>query len=327
MQQRQSGDSDKAAAYLRQRGVAITPMYVQALRESCDVIPAYSSSSHLQRHEDVDMFLPSAIGRKAGSAQDDATRWLGGGQIVNRSLVQRLQAAREGTSNTEPAARQRKEHQPQTLRSLLPTTWKVTRDDDKAAAAFEAREIKRNALAERVCRSCKVGLGTGEDLSDAWTGACFNVSSNRFFVPTAVETVKAIAPRRRPEKPFDLSKSIWAPRVSWADSKSFYDTDQVELRRFETDWPTLLAMGLGTVVIRYDDDEALVDDDGDDVPDEVEQVGETLWRYHDEVHCVFTYYAALGLECDRIALNQWTQFTTDFKLVSRAFPPLSSKRL
>ena len=40
--------------------------------------------------------------------------------------------------------------------------------------------------------------------------------------------------------------SIWLPRIEWSDSKSLFDTDACERKRFMVDWGAVLGLGLAT---------------------------------------------------------------------------------
>lgn len=45
---------------------------------------------------------------------------------------------------------------------------------------------------------------------------------------------KASEPAKPPKPPLrDLCMDLWRPRAKWADSRSFYDTIEVKLKRFE----------------------------------------------------------------------------------------------
>ena len=83
--------------------------------------------------------------------------------------------------------------------------------------------------------------------------------------------------------PFELYKSLWAPRVQWCDAHDLHDTEEVEVQRFLNDWSGCVCMGLGKVIVRQDD-EGAADDDHDGVPDEVQEVAAALWEYHDLLH-------------------------------------------
>jgi hypothetical protein len=65
------------------------------------------------------------------------------------------------------------------------------------------------------------------------------------------------------------------------------------------------------------DDAGGVDEDGDGTPDEIEEVGDVLWDLHDLIFCAYDYYCGCGKNIQSMALNQWTDFIEDCKLVDR----------
>ena len=50
---------------------------------------------------------------------------------------------------------------------------------------------------------------------------------------------------------------------------------------------------------------------------EVIEVKEVLRRHYSFLYNLFSYYAAIGGDALHLSLNQWSQFTNDYKLVSR----------
>ena len=99
-----------------------------------------------------------------------------------------------------------------------------------------------------------------------------------------------------------------APRVKWADSRDFWDTDDVERKMFETDWERCLSCGIGRFIYRTDDG----DGDGDE-DDEVDEVVEVLWEFHDLINAIFDYYAAMGASDDitHMQMNSFSLFVND----------------
>jgi hypothetical protein len=148
---------------------------------------------------------------------------------------------------------------------------------------------------------------------------------------------------------FDPHKSpVWAFRALASDAQTVFDTPEVEYKRFAADWVRIVAAGITKAVVRADDDGA-ADDDGDGIPDEVQEVGEVIWHHHRTLCVLFTYYAVQDTEtlltsmhCARIppkpyeetssryspctlgsrpplavmTLNAWTLFVKDFHLAS-----------
>ena len=70
-----------------------------------------------------------------------------------------------------------------------------------------------------------------------------------------------------------------------------YDTAEIRMRRFEVDWNRAMAMGLVKVIMQNDDgdDDGVEDEDGDGIPDEVEEVGEMLWQHNGLLYALFSH--------------------------------------
>lgn len=119
---------------------------------------------------------------------------------------------------------------------------------------------------------------------------------------------------------FDVYRSIWRPRLFWADSHDLFDTEAVRLTRFSHDWERALAAGLVRIVMRNDDgdDDGVQDEDGDGIPDEVEEVGEAIWAHNQLLYALFSHYASLNGSLDALSLNSWTCFVNDCKLVNKS---------
>ena len=64
-----------------------------------------------------------------------------------------------------------------------------------------------------------------------------------------------VAPPPPPEKePWSLEQSIWAPRKKWCDALDFWDTDEVERKKFEWIWQTSRQeQGLDKLIMLHDD--------------------------------------------------------------------------
>lgn len=83
---------------------------------------------------------------------------------------------------------------------------------------------------------------------------------------------------------------------------------QVELRRFKIDWWRLLVLGIGKTILEKDDDaDGGGDEDGDGIPDEVEEVGEVLLEHYDLCTGLFYYYAAIGIDVQTLGFAQWIE--------------------
>jgi hypothetical protein len=108
-------------------------------------------------------------------------------------------------------------------------------------------------------------------------------------------------------KPWDVNTSLWAPRKQWACSKELFDTREIRMKRFHHDWRRACRLGAVRAIMRHDD---MADLDGDGVPDEVQEVGEVLWRHHQCVYAIFAYYACLdGSDgINSLSFNAWSAF-------------------
>ena len=107
--------------------------------------------------------------------------------------------------------------------------------------------------------------------------------------------------------------------MKWADSKELYDSDDVRMHQFENDWRRALPLGLIKLVMRFDDD-AAADDDGDGVPDEVEEVCEVFWRHREFWPYIFTFFSTQNSgepTVNKMKLNAWTQFVNESKIVEK----------
>ena len=120
-----------------------------------------------------------------------------------------------------------------------------------------------------------------------------------------------------PKGPWTLYSSIWGPRSEWCDGRAFYDHDEVLFERFSGDWQRALLLGVARMIGEHDAD-AAADDDGDGVPDEIEDVGAVLllqnqlytlaWQWYSDV-----VYSAGGFDLD-VGIKQnegWKAFTED----------------
>ena len=138
--------------------------------------------------------------------------------------------------------------------------------------------------------------------------------------------------RRRPAKPpWDVHKSIFAPRAGWCDSKALLDSEDVEKQRISNDVWRACAMGLEKLVSKRG---------GDDELQDVEEVRchsiasglprdcsvrcrlitcrlrrrQVMWECRELFVAVFTYYASTGTDVKFLFLNQWSQFVDDCRL-------------
>ena len=128
---------------------------------------------------------------------------------------------------------------------------------------------------------------------------------------------KVVPPPPPPPKfeppPPPPKKDIWQPRATWCDSKSLFDTDGCEARRFQIDWESALDLGLRKMIMKRDDD-AGEDEDGDGECDEVDDVKAVLWDCHDMLTQIFDFYACSSGKLGEISLNQWNEFIEDMDI-------------
>ena len=222
---------------------------------------------------------------------------------------------------------QSKEASAPKLRSEAPHWWRVPEPVLDAADSFDGRHVTRVTRAERM-RNAALEEADNQRKQQRLRREIFEVFSNRYVEPyKRVEvvvlrksTVKKVE-KKVAEKPFILENTIWAPRKTWCDAKSFYDTPEVRAKRFQLDWQSAVeSLDLSKVPFCPDaDGKGTVDEDGDGLPEEVEEVGAVLLTAANLIFNVFHYYAALGDDLFGIAFNEWTQFVNDHKLASKRF--------
>jgi len=80
-------------------------------------------------------------------------------------------------------------------------------------------------------------------------------------------------PKPPPPPPeWDPYDTLWKARAEQCDAKDLYDTEDVELRMFKSDWGKALQHGgFERFLMKMDDDGGL-DEDGDGISDEVQEV-------------------------------------------------------
>lgn len=159
---------------------------------------------------------------------------------------------------------------------------------------------------------------------DDFRVAVQELSWHRLVVKEEVDGYERIHGKRRPAAPkkqWKLEESIWAPRKLWCDSRDFYDTDACARRMLDKDWERGLDVSLRVYIERYSDGE-LSDGSGTangGGAEDVAEVYEVLWIHRALVYMLFDYYASLGSSEDifGMTLNDFTQFTRDFRLVDK----------
>ena len=120
-----------------------------------------------------------------------------------------------------------------------------------AAEAFDHKLYWRTSNAERVhhVKERRPGLYLQETRA-AFCHRVEEVSRTRYFEPDEGTVGLETRPKRGP-KPFDLYSSIWRPRVSWCDAKSFYDTPEVKFSRFALDWRRVVRFGAVKLIMSH----------------------------------------------------------------------------
>ena len=112
----------------------------------------------------------------------------------------------------------------------------------------------------------------------------------------AVRTKERKPPPPPPE--WDPYDTLWKTRAEQCDAKDLYDTEDVEHRMFRSDWGKALQHGgFERFLMKMDDDGGL-DEDGDGISDEVQEVEQVLWEHHNLIYHIFDYYATLGSSTD-----------------------------
>jgi len=233
-------------------------------------------------------------------------------------LMRRARAAKQRSERSERKTKVRGAHAHPPLRSELPpwkTSWPPRTAD--AADAFDRSYHKRWDEAESVLVSLSRDL-THLAKRDAFEIATMELMMSRYKEPVELERITRYAARARkpkPRKPWRLEDSIWAPRVKWADSRDFWDTDDVEKKMFERDWGRAVACGIGRYILRLDDEE----DDTVDGVDEVKETVDVLWEFHDLIYVIFDYYAATALSDDftHLTMNAFAMFVNDCQFADK----------
>ena len=89
-----------------------------------------------------------------------------------------------------------------------------------------------------------------------------------------------------------------------SDANDVYDTPEIMFKQFEKDWRQALEIGISKIILRHDDD-AGEDDDGDGIPDELQQVGEVLWAYYNVLFLIFVFYTSIDRDMLFMGMNSW----------------------
>jgi hypothetical protein len=204
------------------------------------------------------------------------------------------------------------------LAESAPAWWTMPAAAAKAASDFERRHASLLAHAEHKLQLLE-SRGRRDDMVDErhFAKSVVDLERNRYFVPERASVLEGIAAQHQ-AKVWRLEESIWAPRAKWCDAKDFYDHEEFRRRRLDLDWLRLLErQNMAKEIVRMDDTNA-IDLDGDGVADEVGEVREALWQFHEMHSAIFAHYAssAVGSDIQTMSFNAWNAFVGDFGLAS-----------
>ena len=190
------------------------------------------------------------------------------------------------------------------------------------AAAVDVFDRRHAMLSARATAALE-GAAQGDhpfERAARFEAALLAVQRHRYALPQKVRQQQKIEvrPKTAPvRRTWRLDESIWAPRQRTSESRAFYDTAALRRRMFECDWARALQANRGSLtkhILRHDDDGSL-DDNGDGVPDEVQEAGEALWAAQERIYAIFDFYASLGeKDVYSISQNAFTLFVADFGL-------------
>ena len=145
------------------------------------------------------------------------------------------------------------------------------------------------------------------------------IFAQRLVVREVASGIVRHAKRQGPAKArstWQLATSIYAPRVRLCDSKDFWDTPSTVRRLLELDWRRALNHGIEKIILRADDGNST---DGSETAagDEVSEVFDVLWEFHEVLHLLFDYYASQGSSNNifELRLNGYTELAETFMLV------------
>ena len=187
-----------------------------------------------------------------------------------------------------------------------------------ASNVFESHYQSRDTCAQRIGRAMRLHPGQDPRLAGAvFQKAVTEVFRTRLVIPDGGSGGPTIYQERKKKRSaFDLYSSIWKPRVKWCDARDLYDTEDVKFSRFELEWKHLLRLGAVRLIMRHDDDFG-ADEDGDGIPDEVEDMAMVLWENYDFIVALFATYASLNGELENMTLNSYLQLVNDCQLASK----------
>lgn len=202
-----------------------------------------------------------------------------------------------------------------------PAAWHLPPLEAAAASDWDKRYRQACAVADKCCYNVSKNEGSPSRMM-AFKKAVFDVRVTRYHPPSQAQKdrlnakLNGTAQKEAPKAQFDVTKSIWAPRIDWADSGSLFDSDEVQLQRFKADWSRAKALGIVKTIIAYDDD-AAIDEDGDGVLDEIQEVETILWQNYETYAAIFSYFAS-GMGVPHMMNRaEWAEFLSFFHLIQK----------
>ena len=189
-----------------------------------------------------------------------------------------------------------------------------------AVDVFDRRHAALSARAAAALSGAAIG-GRPIETAACFEAALIDVRRHKYVLPEKAQRLQKIAARRPRTAPakraWRLEDSIWAPRQRYSDSKAFYDTPVLLRRMFEKDWARALdanKKSLIKFILRHDDD-GEVDEDGDGIPDEVQEAAEAVWSVQKRLYSIFDFYASMGeKDAYSVTQNAFTLLVTDVGL-------------
>ena len=217
-------------------------------------------------------------------------------------------------------AKKRGAHAHEPLRTEGASWWTMSADVVEACDSFDRRHQRHWDVSETFLFKLQRDISRITK-QNAFDSELQELRMNRYALREknnlTAQTYEKRKGKERSKKKWTLWDSIWVPRTKWCDSLDFLDTEECELKLFQCDWERSLACGVGRYILKMDHDED-EDETHLDGMDEVQEVVQVLWEYHDLVYVAFDYYACQGASDDITAMsfNAFAQFVADCGLAS-----------
>ena len=230
------------------------------------------------------------------------------------------------TREARTASRFKTDEEPPLIESK-PGWWKPPAPVVQASRRFDDTIRQRVGVAKRLH-----GLSLHDpewiELNRAMRDQARSVRRARYVAPyQAPAVIKQYDKKVYKKKPKPKAKvvwwpGIWRPRSKWCDSRDYHDHSLVQQQRFNIDWDLAIkACNLIKIVMRADDgdDDGIEDEDGDGIPDEVEEVGDLLYENCSWLYPLFLSYATLDGTVTSIDFNEWSALMKDLKLANNRY--------